>query len=335
MVILAKAQSSNAQITTSLPGGIIALFVGATNGIGEATLKQFAKHTKRPRAYFVGRSQDAGKRIAAECRALNPEGEYIFIPADISLLKRVDDVCCEIKSKENSLNLLFLSPGVAAIHQETSEGLRTITSLFYYARIRFIINLLPLLQHATGLRRVISVGAGGSEGPIDTADFECRTAPAAFFRGHITSMTTLALETLAEQAPTVSFVNEHPGPVKTGLMREADSLRMWIVWLVMMLIGRWVCVPLAESRERHLFLVTSAKYPARHGGDGVPMPEGVSVAQGVDGKAGSGVYTLKWDGESAGNAVGVLDRLRQQGIGETVWRYTESQFKRITGEASQ
>ncbi|RAL03222.1 uncharacterized protein BO80DRAFT_377127 [Aspergillus ibericus CBS 121593] len=335
MVVLAKVQSSNTQIATSLPEGIVALFVGATNGIGEATLKQFAKHTKRPRVYFVGRSQDAGQRIAAECRALNPDGEYIFIAADISLLNRVDDVCHEIKSKESSVNLLFLSPGISAIHQETSEGLRKITSLLYYSRIRFILNLLPLLQHATGLRRVISVGAGGSEGPIDTADFEGRMAPAAFFRGHITSMTTLTLETLAKQVPAVSFINGHPGPVKTGLMREADNIRMWIVWLVLLLFHRWVCVPLTESGDRHLFLTTSAKYPARQGDDGVPMPEGVSVARGVDGKAGSGVYSVKWDGESADNVIEILDLLREKGVREIVWRYTESQFKRITGVVSQ
>ena len=202
----------------------------------------------------------------------------------------------------------------------------------YHARIRFIVNLLPLLQQATGLRRVISVGGGGSEGPIDTADFEARTASVAFYRGHITSMTTLALETLAKQAPTVSFVNEHPGPVKTGLLREVDNLRMWIVWLVLLLFGRWIYVALTESAERHLFLTTSAKYPARHGeDDGVPMPEGVPVARGVDGKAGSGVYSVRWDGESAEHTIEVLEGLREHGIGEIVWRYTESQFKRIAG----
>ncbi|PWY76143.1 hypothetical protein BO94DRAFT_473818 [Aspergillus sclerotioniger CBS 115572] len=334
MVVLAQVQSSNAQITTSLPKDIVALFVGATSGIGEATLKQFAQHSQYPRVYFVGRSQDAGRRIAAECTALNPAGEYIFIPADISLLNRVDDVCREIIDRESFLNVLFLSPGAACIHSETTEGLRTITALVYHTRMRFIVNLLPLLQQATGLRRVISVGGGGFEGPIDTADFDARTAPVAFYRGHITSMTTLALEILAKQAPKVSFVNEHPGPVKTGLLREVDNLRMWIVWLVLLFFGRWICIPLAESGERHLFLTTSAKYPARHGDAGVPVAEGVPVARGVDGKAGSGVYSVKWDGESPEHTSEVLDGLREQGIGEVVWRYTESQFKRITGVAA-
>lgn len=111
MVSLDDVQFSNARIASTLPPGLVAVFVGATNGIGETTLKQFAKHARQPRVYFVGRSQEAGDRIAVECKALNAEGEYIFIKADTSLIRTVDDVCRDIKSKEKSVNLLFLSTG--------------------------------------------------------------------------------------------------------------------------------------------------------------------------------------------------------------------------------
>ncbi len=111
MVSLLDVQSSNSRIATALPPGLVAVFVGATNGIGETTLKQFAKHARQPRVYFVGRSQEAGDRIAAECKTLNAEGEYIFVKADISLIRTVDDICQDIKNKEKSINLLFLSTG--------------------------------------------------------------------------------------------------------------------------------------------------------------------------------------------------------------------------------
>ena len=111
MVALVDVQSSNARIASALPPGLVAVFVGATSGVGEMTLKQFAKHTRRPRVYFVGRSQEAGDRIAAECEALNGEGEYVFIKADASLIRTVDDVCRDIKGKEKAVNLLFLSTG--------------------------------------------------------------------------------------------------------------------------------------------------------------------------------------------------------------------------------
>lgn len=115
MVSLTDVQLSNSLIASTLPPGLVALFVGATSGIGETTLKQFAKHTREPRAYFVGRSQDAADRIVAECRLLNPGGEYIFIKADVSLIRVVDEVCEKIKASEKSLNLLFLSAGVARL----------------------------------------------------------------------------------------------------------------------------------------------------------------------------------------------------------------------------
>ena len=111
MVSLDDVQSSNARIASTLPPGLVAVFVGATNGIGETSLKQFAKHARQPRVYFVGRSQEAGDRIAAECKTLNAEGEYIFIKADTSLIRSVDDICRDIKSKERTVNLLFLTMG--------------------------------------------------------------------------------------------------------------------------------------------------------------------------------------------------------------------------------
>lgn len=111
MVTIEQVRASNAQIATSLPPGLVAVFVGATNGVGEATVKQFAKHTVRPRIYLVGRSKEAGNRIVAECKALNPESQLVFISKELSLLKNVDEVCQDILAKEDCINLLFLTIG--------------------------------------------------------------------------------------------------------------------------------------------------------------------------------------------------------------------------------
>jgi NADP-dependent 3-hydroxy acid dehydrogenase YdfG len=115
MVTLSDVQFSNSLISSTLPADLVAVFVGATSGIGETTLKQFAKYSRQPRAYLVGRSQDAGDRIVAECKALNSEGEYTFVKADVSLIRVVDEVCEEIKVKEKAVNILFLSAGLPSI----------------------------------------------------------------------------------------------------------------------------------------------------------------------------------------------------------------------------
>jgi NADP-dependent 3-hydroxy acid dehydrogenase YdfG len=115
MVSLCQIQASNALISTTFPTRLVALFVGATSGIGEITLKKFAQHSHQPRAYFIGRSQDAADKIVAECKTLNPGGEFIFVKADVSLIHVVDEVCKDIKAKEKVLNLLFLSQGVMSM----------------------------------------------------------------------------------------------------------------------------------------------------------------------------------------------------------------------------
>lgn len=209
------------------------------------------------------------------------------------------------------------------------------TATMYYARIRFTMNLLPLLKQSTNLRRVVTVLAGGHEGPIDATDFQGRNMSMIKLRGHGVSLTDMALEALAEQAPEVSFIHDYPGTVKTGIGRDPNNLLGRIMNFVLMIIGRWVYIPNVESGERHLFFATSAKYPPRVATDtasAVPLVEGVDVAQGTDGKVGSGVYSIHWDGEHAGpKSVALLAGLRAQGMAQKIWEHTVGEFKRITG----
>lgn len=128
MVRMEDIQASNSHLASALPG-LIAVFVGATSGIGQFTLKKFAQHARAPRVYFIGRSQEAGDRIAAECTALNVEGTFIFIKADTSLLQNVDTVCRDIKAKEQVINILFLSAGTLI------QGIRMFVILAYLQQL--------------------------------------------------------------------------------------------------------------------------------------------------------------------------------------------------------
>lgn len=111
MVSYSEVKASNAKISSQLPAGLVAVFVGGTNGIGEYTLRQFAQYANSPRVYFIGRSQEAGSRIATECTSISNGGAFTFIKADTSLMRNVDDVCKDIKSRESAINLLVLSIG--------------------------------------------------------------------------------------------------------------------------------------------------------------------------------------------------------------------------------
>lgn len=121
MVTLSAAQASNASIATSLPSGMVAVFVGGTSGIGGHALKSFAEHTRSPLIYLVGRSQAAADAIISDCTKLNPDGRYTFIQSDVSLLNNVVQVCDRILSETKTINLLFQSQGGLQIDGELCQ----------------------------------------------------------------------------------------------------------------------------------------------------------------------------------------------------------------------
>ena len=232
--------------------------------------------------------------------------------------------------REGEAKCLTINP-----RAETPEGLHYFAALVTYSRTRFIVNLLPLLHQATALRRVVSVFTAGKEGPVDASDFQGWKVPALSQRGQASSLVTLSLEALAKKAPDVAFIHNFPGAVKTNIVRGGEGAAIFILNVVFKIIGPMVNMPNQECGERHLFLATSARYPAgmsRDAASGVPMVGGVAVARGTNGKSGSGVYSIESDGESAGPKVEeLLAKFREEGMVEKVWKDTEDEFKRITG----
>jgi hypothetical protein len=113
MVSLPDVLASNAQITSILPKHLIAVFAGATSGIGETTLKKLIKYAVEPRIYLFARNPTSAARIIAECQHINPRGEYIFVKVDLSSIKETDRACAEAMIREKQINLVVLSAGEA------------------------------------------------------------------------------------------------------------------------------------------------------------------------------------------------------------------------------
>ncbi|KAI1176425.1 hypothetical protein F4777DRAFT_546225 [Nemania sp. FL0916] len=336
MVSLEAIRESNARVATDLPPGLVAVFVGATSGIGEAALRHVVEQAVRPRIYFLGRREIEGKRIEAELKTLNPKGEYHYLKCDASLLKNIDTACRYIKEREQAINLLFLTSGTLLSTLETEEGLHYPAALMYYGRTRFIVNLLPQLRQAPALRRVVTVAAGGKEGLISTNDFQARNINILSFRGHMTSMITLSLESLAKQAPEVSFIHTYPGFVKTNLARELTGVLSVIVKVVTAPLMALFHIPIEETGERHTFFATSACFPPRDSerrdADGISLGNGVVIAAGADGKTGSGVYSIDYAAEGTAERVQkIIKDYMQDGTAEKVWAHTEEEYMRITG----
>jgi hypothetical protein len=69
----------------------------------------------------MGRSQQASGRIISECKVLNPEREFIFLKNDVGLIRNVDELWEEIKTKEKNVNILFLSAGQISIEGKNQD----------------------------------------------------------------------------------------------------------------------------------------------------------------------------------------------------------------------
>lgn len=216
----------------------------------------------------------------------------------------------------------------------TSENLKLAIALAHYARLRFVSKLLPQLQAATSLKRVVSVFAATKEGPFDITDVEADKVSFSKMRGHGASMVTLGMESFARQAPDVSFIHDFPGPVKGGAAREMKGVVGFLVrnifGLLDPLLRAFWYIPNEESGDFQVFFSTSASYPARSFGtstDGVPLSNGIAVVNGVDGEAGSGMYSIDEKGETGDTRE--LQKLRDEGLVDKVRQQVETEWARI------
>ena len=251
MVNLTTVHASNA-LLPSLGPGKIALFVGATSGIGLATLTAFARNADRPRVYIVGRNEQKLSTIIADLQKVNGGGVFVPILSEIRLFSFVDAACEMFKQQEKRLDLLVMSPGqlkiarqgmswkreriihshtachkptVEPTHQhpltlpphpaDNEDGISESLSFTYYLRMRFIHSLLPHLL-AAPTARILSIHFAGKEGRLIESDLLLQRSYSFPNAGmHTATMTSLALEAIAAKYETISCVHVYPGLVFT------------------------------------------------------------------------------------------------------------------------
>ncbi|KAI1287720.1 short-chain dehydrogenase/reductase [Xylaria venustula] len=323
MVDIQTMIRSNGQLS-SVERPSVALFVGATSGIGLGVLKEYTRLAVSPRIYIVARNPGAAAPIVDELRLLNPKGSFEIIDKNVSLIKDAEKVAGYVKAKESSLDLLFMSPGFVSLdgRQDTSEGFDASMTTRYYSRAIIAQHLIPLLNEAQN-PRVVSILAGGKEGPVDADDLALNK-PGKFSLAsasyHSATMNTLTLERFASENPRISFVHAFPGLVNTPLLGRMKSgvlgaLLRYTAVPVVRLLSRSV----SDAGHWGLFLATSARYSVDHGV--VPLTEGVQKATRTPG----GIFLVDEKGETADNEK-LLGPLRQQGLEKRVRAHTEEVF---------
>ena len=216
---------------------------------------------------------------------------------------------------------------------ETSEGIDLSLAIRYYARLRFVSNLLPLLN-ASPAGRVVAILAGGLEAELDFNDLEMKNNFDSFkAAANGATQTSLAFEELAKSNPNITFIHKYPGFVATGVLDYLMTTAKGF-WIYPATLAKWILVPVVQlfathvdiAGERGLFIATSARYPPaqpKTEAVGVALPKGVGFAKAsiVTAGKGNGVYLLNQNDDSAPDAT-IMPGYRDEGKGKVVWEST-------------
>ncbi|KAF9528654.1 hypothetical protein CPB83DRAFT_854040 [Crepidotus variabilis] len=240
MVSLASIKSSNVNAATTLPTRPVALFVGGTSGIGEGMARALARHTNgNADIIIVGRNKDAAQGILSSLPLPEPGTSSTpsptpvtreFIQCDVTRMKNVHTATQHILSKYSKLNYLIISTGILTLagREETEEGIDKKLAVHYYARWKFIRDLLPLLDKAKvedGTGSVMSVLVAGRGGEINADDlglkktFSLKNAAVA-----APTYNDLMMESFSEKHPSLSLIHSHPGFIRTPIAANSPSL---------------------------------------------------------------------------------------------------------------
>ncbi|KAJ7776842.1 hypothetical protein DFH07DRAFT_911739 [Mycena maculata] len=222
---LAQVLKANASFTPKAQKPV-ALFLGGTSGIGQAMARRFAQYTKgESHIVVVGRNQQAAHATISSFPPVVSKGSYEFLECDATLMKNVGSTTASLLARLPKLNFLVLSPGFFSIiagRDETSEGIDKKLALLYYARWKFIHNLLPLLNNASKSSedaKVYSVLGAGTGGKIDLDDLGLKKRYTALKAAIVSATyTDLMMEKFSADNPDVQFTHAFPGLVRTPMM---------------------------------------------------------------------------------------------------------------------
>jgi NAD(P)-dependent dehydrogenase (short-subunit alcohol dehydrogenase family) len=184
MPSLSTVREANAQFAPSYTP--VALFVGGTSGIGQAMAEGLARYTNgNAHIIICGRNRQAAESIIASLPKPTPASDskesapssasYEFVQCDASLMKNVGAMTTDLLARLPKINFLVLSPGYLSLKglDPTKEGIGKQLALNYYARWKFINDLMPLLRNAKDAgedAKVYSVLAAGDGQKMDMDD---------------------------------------------------------------------------------------------------------------------------------------------------------------------
>ncbi|KAK0192708.1 NAD-P-binding protein [Armillaria mellea] len=216
----------------------VAVFVGGTSGIGEATLKALARYTNdRVHLIIVGRNRSAAeKTFASMSNTTEDPSLREFIYCDATLMTNIEVLAKQISGIVSKINFLVLSLGYFQVwtgRNETEEGIDKLLSLRYYSRFKVIHELLPLLhnsQVAGEDARVMAILGAALGVPVNFDDLGVKKSWWGGYRAGLASApyNDIMVEEYAKRNPGIVFTHIWPGAVNTA---GVNSYNFWLLRL--------------------------------------------------------------------------------------------------------
>lgn len=266
MPSLSTLRASNAAFSPSYTP--VALFVGGTSGIGQGVAEAFARHLKgNAHIIIIGRNRAAAEKIISRFPKPTSESKltHEFVHCDVTLMKNVHAVTEELLTRVPKINFLVMSPGYMTTkgRDESEEGIDKKLAVHYYARWKFISDLLPALNKAKELgedSKVLSVLAAGT-GEIDLDDLGLKkNFSLARAAAQAPAYNDLMMQEFAARNPDMAFVHSWPGVVRTGLLSSSSSPIIRLTSSITMALAYPFSFSYQESGEYMLYgLLNSTK----------------------------------------------------------------------------
>ncbi|KAF8680540.1 KR domain [Rhizoctonia solani] len=238
-----------------------ALFLGGTSGVGQAVAEALAQVTNgNSHIVLCGRNKSAADKII-EGLPQTSNSKYEFEQCDATLMSNVRSTTSSLAGRLTKLNYLVLSPGFLTLkgRDETSEGMDKKLALNYYARWRFVYDLMPLLEKAKAQgeeARVLTVLAAGTNGKLDESNLDLKKGYGLKAAAdNATAMNDYMVEDFAAQHPNMAFIHAYPGIVRTPLLTDFH----WSIKILMPLV-HLISVSPAECAQWMLYALFDPKF---------------------------------------------------------------------------
>jgi len=221
----------------SLTGKVI-LVTGGTNGIGEVSVANLARHNPS-HIFFTGRNAKSASSITSAAKSVaGPSTKVSFLECDFTDLSSVQSAARKFASQESRLDVLMCNAGIMAVAPAlTKQGYEIQFGVNHVAHALLIKLLFPTLEKTAGSRIVNLTSLGYMLSPESGIAFDqIKTTQdvgpgGEWMRyGQSKLANIVYAAALADRYPDITSVAVHPGAVDTDLVGNLNPEQKALVY---------------------------------------------------------------------------------------------------------